>query len=332
MRLAIIMFLLVPGSGGGSDVSRTRADLAFLAMWEVVKHQLDYSLKESYESQVDNGVKLLTWLKSKRAILSLFVEPKHIDAIIKTEGDFTQAPASVQAIVNATKTGTCMFKNVWLACARELYVSEVKQSLTDLEHNGYAADELQSFREVMSQKVARLKSQGHRRMTWEMKTEMLGEEITLNMDDPNDEWMWRLHARVKSIAINTRQLKPLWYEEILVPQGTLADAPSHLVLPDSMVEQYMAARGTVADLLAGVSEMDMAVKIVSTAADTLLDLDKSFECDLAFLNQSAGAMLKNRVHQEVLGALPGPKNNLDFDEAIWFAREGSALLRRGLLF
>lgn len=244
---------------------RTRADKKFPDMWAVVKAQLDSSLKELYESQADAGVKVLTWLRSKRHLLALNVEESHLDAVIRSGGNFGDVPQHVKAIVIGSLTGKCMFKNVWLGCARSLYVKEVMQSLADLEHNDYSEAELADFRLLMAQKVVVLKTQGHRRMAWKMSASIHGEEISLDLDDPNDEWVLRLHSRVKTIAVNSRQVTPLWYEQLSVPERSLKGVLGFLNLPSSMLEPFAAARETAADLLKGVTGLSIAIKVITKA-------------------------------------------------------------------
>ena len=52
--------------------------------------------------------------------------------------------------------------------------------------------------------------------------------ITLEMDDPTDERLLRLQGRLKTIAISNRQLKALWYEEMLIPSKSLDGVPTFL--------------------------------------------------------------------------------------------------------
>ena len=128
------------------QISRTGAHEKYPDWWAIVKGQLDMSLKESYEKQADNNVKLLTWLRNKKDVLSLFVDREHIDALLQSDGKWEDSPHVVKAVVMASATGKCMFKNVWLGCARDCYVSEVDESLKGLEHNGFKEEEYIHFK------------------------------------------------------------------------------------------------------------------------------------------------------------------------------------------
>lgn len=310
--------------------------MKFPAMWRAAKAQLDLSLKEAYEKQAESGVRVLTWLRNKKDILALFVSIDDLDAADRSNGDWTSIPRHIQAIVNSCMTGKCMFKHVWLGCARELYIEEVRQAIASLEHCDYNEDETSNFRTLMAQKVASLKSQGHRRMTWRMTTQIYNTDITIDMDDPADEWQLRLQCRVKTISLNTRQVAPLWYEDILFPKHSMEGVPKYMQLPKALIGNAESARTTVADLLDGVEEMSEAIKIVTKAADALLDLDKTFECDLAFLSQKAMVVLQERVQAEVLGALPSNDVDVEFpeDDKLGLLGGGScgAFRRKGVAF
>ena len=164
--------------------------------------------------------------------------------------------------------------------------------------------EVQSYKTSMSKRVAELKASGHRRMNWRMTVDFMGEPITIDVDDATDEWLLRMQARVKTIAVNNRQVKPLWYEEILVAKHSVDDCPQFLTIPDSVISPLMAARETVADLLDGIADISTAVKTVLKARDTLLDIDRSFELDLKYLETKAGLVLHRIVYDKTLMVLP----------------------------
>ena len=126
-------------------------------------------------------------------------------------------------MVMGSMIGKCMFASTLLGGARALYIKEVTQSLIDLEHNDFVAEELGNYRTLMGQKVSSLKSLGHRRMAWQMKSLLFNEEIVVHMTDPHDEWKMRLNNRAKAIGVNTRQLKALWHEDILFTEKAMTD-------------------------------------------------------------------------------------------------------------
>ena len=241
-------------------------------MWSVAKGQLDYSLKEACEVDLDSGVKVETWLRNKKAVLSLFAAEEHLDNAIAANGNFQEVPEDIREIVKSSLTGTCLFKNDWLACARALYIQDVNQHLFDLEHNDFDEAEIDNFKTLMSQKVAVLKSQGHRRLKWELDGTIFCQPIRVNMDDPDDEWNHRLNSRVKTILVNSGEVEPLWYEKVLFQDKSLPGVPTFLKVPSVLVEPILRARATAADLLEGVEDMGIAVKVLSKASETLVGL------------------------------------------------------------
>ena len=70
------------------------------------------------------------------------------------------------------------------------------------------------------------------------------------------------------------------------------------------------------DLLDNCATMVQAIKVVSKAAETLVGLDRSFVCDLAFLRQRGVLALQEMVHKSVVACMPSLEDDgLDFDEA-----------------
>ena len=130
----------------------------------------------------------------------------------------------------------------------------------------------------------------------------------------------RLSNRAKTIGVNTRQLKALWYEQILVTEKSLADVPRFTILPESMLGPIRSARETAADLLPGVESLDDAIKRIAKASEALVDMDPSFECDLACLGQRVASLLMDTVRKSILACLPTVDDDFDFAEVcrpIW---------------
>ena len=109
---------------------RTGMDQKFPDSWSVVKVQLDSSLKEFYQEQRDAGVKMMYFLRNKRNVLSLYVAKEDVETLAKaatTEvwGDYSKQVQNMMTF----ETGRCMFSDVWLGCARSIYIADVKKSL-----------------------------------------------------------------------------------------------------------------------------------------------------------------------------------------------------------
>ena len=186
-------------------------------MWNVAKNQLDFSLKESFDAQSDSGVKILTWVRNKKAILCLFVNEKTVVAACESNGKWETIPEMVKEMVMGCMTGKCMFASTWLACARALYIKEVGHSLTDLEHNDFAEEELGNCRILMGQKGGLLEAAGPSSDDMADEVDALQRGHCCAHDRPHDEWKTRLSIRAKTIGVNARQLKALWHEQILAP-------------------------------------------------------------------------------------------------------------------
>ena len=138
----------------------------------------------------------------------------------------------------------------------------------------------------------------------------------MNMDEPDDEWAHRLHCRTTTALINDAQIPRLWYEDVLFgSEAPFLDVPTFLTVPPKLVEPLLRARATAADLLEGVTEMEVAVNTMIKAGESLADLHKGFECDLGFLEQRAMSLLIEKIHQSVLACMPTEDDHFDFAEA-----------------
>ena len=132
------------------------------------------------------------------------------------------------------QTGVSMFKDSWIGCAKELFFDEISQYLRDLEHNNFEEGEVESFHKVMDIKAKALKNMGHgRRLKWRCELQIF--DATLDhhdVDDPKDAAFYQFWCRVTTIAVNQRSISPLFYEELLFPEGRggkLASKSWHLI-------------------------------------------------------------------------------------------------------
>lgn len=103
-------------------------------------------------------------------------------------------------------------------------------------------------------------------------------------------------ARIKSIAVNGRQVPAMPWEELLVPEGSLVGCPRHLTLPDSVLEPLRGLHQAVMDLLgSGTMQLTDMTRVLKKHANELIDIHRIFKLDLVFLEVKSQDVLRERV-------------------------------------
>ena len=55
----------------------------------------------------------------------------------------------------------------------------------------------------------------------------------MDVDHPKEAARHYLLNRIKTSAVNGRQVEPFWWEDMIVPEGSLMNCPTHLKLPEN---------------------------------------------------------------------------------------------------
>lgn len=132
----------------------------------------------------------------------------------------------------------------------------------------------------------------------------------------NDEWSYRLQARLMTIAVSRNQIPRLPWKLVLF--GTLQKlegVPETVELAEVVIAFSRNVRAAAMKLLDGYSEpltfADMK-KIMSAQEESLLSLDRFFALDVHFLKEVAQPMAESIVRDWVLAALPDHDNFIGF--------------------
>lgn len=286
---------------------RTNAHAKHDDYFQVMRPLLDGSLQWSWEDLSARGVSQGAFLAGHSKLLAMFVDAADVDAIQKAGERVESVATAVKRVVESSSTGRSVFKSAWLAASRALFREEINERLTNLEHNDFLEAEVVSFKQLMVDGAAGLQQIGHKvyRRT-EGTVQYLGQSVAVTFESANDEWEFRLAARAKTLAYNSNKLEPLPWESMLLPPGTLDGVPEFSKLPESLLCDAVAARGAALQFLdeKGATTLHQMIAVINSKAEALRALDRTFECEIGFLNFGAEPMLKTRVYELVLKCLP----------------------------
>jgi len=270
--------------------------LKFPEHWQVVSAQCDLALRSVFEGIAESTVKTKIFLKKHKLSLAVFTEQETLDEAIAANGKYIQIPQVVAKLMGCSQTFQAMFQTSWLACSRELFISEVYDHLKTLEHESFAPDHVEQFMQLMESLSHNMRSEGHKRckQTWPSHLRLGTEDVPMSYTYAGDEYEGIFWARVKTILINTRQHRALPWEDLFWPKGTLTGVPVALMFADAVLEPLEGVRAELFAHFEGKRNMPLAqmIKDVRKLYDDLHYNHRSIEIDMAFLEHKSEALLK----------------------------------------
>ena len=136
----------------------------------------------------------------------------------------------------------------------------------------------------------------------------LSAAVSLRADSLNDQWAFKLEARLRSIAVSNGSLQRMPWETLLYGSNEtpLNSYPLTLTVPEARLESAASSRRAMLKLLlsypgATFSEM---LTVVLSQLDVLKDMDRFVVIDIQFLKHYAAALAEERIRREVLASLP----------------------------
>ena len=159
---------------------------------------------------------------------------------------------------------------------------------------GFDTKEAESFKKLMKTQCADLLQHGHKKFEWIMtEIQYFGEELSIVVESPEEEWDMRLSCAIRSCAINSGKIKMLHWEILLFEKDGLPDYPKFLKVPKLLLQQCVSPRLAAADFLADEDyQLSRMIKVMLGKKSMCLKLDRSFICDMVFLEKGPRACFK----------------------------------------
>jgi hypothetical protein len=190
-----------------------------------MKSQFDFAMTWTWEEMSHLGISYFT--KSHGKLLGMFVSSDDIAKVDGVGEDYHLVPTEIQRIMSS-RVGKSMYGHAWLKVAWGLYVKKIEEQLANLEHNDFLLDEVESFKVLMLRESAALVASGHK--LYDKKNasiEHLGQTLKLKLTCPNDEWSFRLAAKLKTVGVNSGVLKKLPWEDVICADGPIPGVAAH---------------------------------------------------------------------------------------------------------
>lgn len=286
--------------------ARTGQHLVQADYWEIIKPQFDLALRWTWEELSAQGVRQALFLVSFGGCLQLFMDPDALDAVINCKESWVDVPQQLKHLIQSSGIGASLFNHAWLHVARELFKVDVGRGLADLDHVDFATDAVAGFRLAMETRAMELVKLGHSMFEKAIsKMTFMGCEMQVAIHTPHDEFEYRLMAHIKSCIVNSGLVEMLPWESLLFERGSIAGVPQHANVPPALYAALATAREVARDFV-GAAPMPLGdmIRVMTSKAKHLVNLDRSFALDLHFLTEHAEHMLNSNIRSSVMGALP----------------------------
>jgi hypothetical protein len=190
------------------------------------------------------------------------------------------------------------------------FLKNINDQIDVLENLNYVEEDVSNFKKVMGLEVKRMINSGVASYeAQEASIPFLGSKSRVVLSDLNDQWHWRLRARIKMIEIQTRSVPVTPYETVLFAKGSLPGVPETIKLGLDLQDRHAAFRR---ELLKDFERKDCVtlksmIDVCLSNMKKYKDLDRTCDLDVSFLTDSAEGLLKDQAHKLLLDLSQAPE-------------------------
>ena len=301
-------------------VARTKCDTAFPLVWQETKHFFDGLLVTQWQKMQSKGTTRSQYLRAWREPLKMFMDMEYACAVIAAEDNSEALDENkVETLVASSLIGAELFCKESSRCEVKAYVQDVEKRLLELENQDFSQDEVEAFKTLCMAGANQLDDE-----TWTVCVEdkvevtMLCARLMLPQVNPNDQWSFRLEAKIRTLAISTNVLKILcWESWVFGDSAPLPSISEHTKIDPALIFDAQNAREFLENKLEGkCHSIDSVKKTVNGHVTELLKLDRSFFLEIAFLNDHYDDLVETRMRDHMLECLPRPNERRSLAKAV----------------
>ena len=224
---------------------------------------------------------------------------------------YIQASAELIRATHTSLISASMFDEEMLKMAKIAYIDNIENKLRELLDVGLSEDDILIFdhrMKEMTQKLARPHGTSTGHSFEKVKTHiafMTVAKMVVTVNVGNDEWKIRKRAFFVTLMLNSGQATPLPWEQLCFDVGGMDGIPSHVRVPEGLADEFLHGREAIRDMMPdGIVLLKDMQSELERVTKHCLDMDPYLALELAFLQDHAETMIRDRCHVAVLDALP----------------------------
>ena len=195
-------------------IGKHRLDLRFKNLWEQVNSDFDQVFTAVTTDKPAKANLRQEWLIGQENALIPLTSYESMLAVSKAVQEKRPVPVpALQSILNS-HIGRLVFKAEDIKMRYELFVLSIDKRIRDLEFHSFSKAEMQGFTEVMLSETKRVMkgSPGFAKKKCTMQY-LLATDFKVDITSANDEWNFRLRARIHTLAVSQGLLPGMPWEE-----------------------------------------------------------------------------------------------------------------------
>ena len=290
-----------------AHIGRTKSHERFVHFWRAVKADFDKTFAAYAGALVGDARLRREFVRGNAHALAPLVDMALVSAMEDATARGVSPDGGMLQLVLATAVGATLYQAEGARLQYDQFLGRIADRIGQLEYHDFRSEEVRSFRALM-QVEAREVSKGAPRFAKKTGTlDFLGEDMQMAILSVNDEWSFRLAARVKAVAVSRGQLPRLpWEVVVFGDRDPLPGFPETVKVPDDLIEPYTNVRAAAKKLLDGYEGLTFADmrRFVAAQADILTGMDRHFAIELQFLRVHAEEVAERGVRSKLLAMLP----------------------------
>jgi hypothetical protein len=292
----------------------------------------DQAMAHHWEQARTKGLQRHNFVEANFASLGLLMDRTDVRMTIDAlKANTDLDPMAISRLSKSSTTGCKLFDDCAVKMDFKNFLENIDKRLNDLDHLDFNCQDVNDFKRLMSRTTSAMKHHGQKYFDKKAaKLTFLGSSIELPLGCLDDEWSFRLAARVKSAAVNAGLVRRLPWEVFLLEKDKIKGVRETCPVPKELLKDIDNCREACLGFL-GTGSMSISdmKRVCNHHSKALVSLDRTFILDIQFVNDEAETLIAAGVREEVLEALPCQDEDVKVQAAL-IKLESIKALRRTL--
>lgn len=270
-----------------------------------MQHHFDLALQKTLGNFKANGLTTQVWWSDCRSYAGLVLPVEKVDRVVTCVGDWSGVETDLADIVGSSAVGRLICERALRSHNADKLDTLARKIIDDLLNNAVTVQTVADARQLF---MSETRKDGWNDASGVSKRETTvtyrGVPVKIQTSSVVDLFTCHLEAALRTEAVNSNVLKPLWCESELVV-NTVCRCPS---IEQALVKDSAVARQVLEDL--PTDQTGQAMKgALTQKSNFLLQCDRYFKVEMSFWYQSIGEEASSRLMHSILACFPDPAKN-----------------------
>jgi hypothetical protein len=273
------------------------------ATFACMKDHFDRALVKSIVHCRSHSQTVATWWRCFGYGADLLMPRAEVEACIACETNFVDVEAELRLVVTSSCAGMKLFCRAWDLVLQSSADMVVRTAIARLANKSFTVESLVAERTAVTADFDKIgKRVSDTFAARDVEVNYRGILVPCTVNSYLDMWSTMAEALMRTIAVDSQVMQPLWCENDLVGPRQLPNVR----VAKSLVEASINARSSCAEMLTGLeSQSGPAIKDILTKKQKFLrSIDRFFKIESALFFSSIGASSEARLKACILARMP----------------------------